>query len=719
MRKSLLAPLLIGLLVSAGCTTGQLVDTTGGNDSGLAARNTATGEYTGQVLGLNGKPAVNVQVQGYLVSNNSASIISNNSGGLISHNGSKYAILAAETLSTTTDAKGRFKLVSRSGLPMNVEAVLSANVKAIQLGVTEETSAKLQLAKTGQISGRVTTPKAPSVTNWEGVDVFIPGTSYVAKTDAAGRYTLSNVPVGTFDLVGTKAGLGRGNQPSVGVASEQTTQAPDLALSVTTPEIASISQPNGGPGSVVTLTGSNFGASTGESLEVTFGGAQVAAPQRVDDRTLRVEVPPAADSGAVVVTVSGIKSNAKNFTVLSELILSPRFPYLRKGRPQRYTVTALDRDKHVVSNPSVTWSVTGNTFQLNNGLVTPTGEGQGTLRVTSGMLRAPLDLQAFDGPVVNTLAGSYMGFRDGVGSEAQFSYPNGVAVDASGSVYVADRNNHRIRMISGDGLVSTLAGTGLPGRKNTIGAAAEFYSPACVAPDGKGNLFLTEAGNHDVRCISLTTGMVSTVAGDGVAGYYDAWTPLETARFNTPHGLAVGSDGTLYVADWGNQTIRFILPNRAVRTMANIIVYNGTPVPGFVDGSYANARFNYPIGVAVDSSGKLYVSDQHNNRIRRIDTDLQVSTFAGNGDPALFNGPHDLAVDAAGNVLVADHDHNQIKQIAPDGTIRVIAGSGEYGLADGRGSQASFNEPFGVAVDASGSIYVGDRNNHRIRLIWP
>ncbi|MNX95648.1 Serine/threonine-protein kinase PknD [compost metagenome] len=335
------------------------------------------------------------------------------------------------------------------------------------------------------------------------------------------------------------------------------------------------------------------------------------------------------------------------------------------------------------------------------------------------MLRAPLDLQAFDGPVVNTLAGSYMGFRDGTGSEAQFSYPNGVAVDASGSVYVADRNNHRIRVISGDGLVSTLAGTGLPGRKNTIGAAAEFNSPVCVAPDGKGNLFLTEAGNHDVRCVALTTGMVSTVAGDGVTGYYDAWTGADTARFNVPHGLAVGSDGTLYVADWGNQTIRFILPSRAVRTMANLFVYNGTPVPGFVDGSYSAARFNYPIGVAMDASGKLYVSDQHNNRIRRIDTDLQVSTFAGNGDPALFNGPHDLAVDAAGNVLVADHDHNQIKQIAPDGTIRVIAGSGEYGLADGLGSQASFNEPFGIAVDASGSIYVGDRNNHRIRLIWP
>lgn len=703
MLRKVALMLMSGLLI--GCTPGMLGSLTNSPGVSTVQPTTEARTYTGRVLGLDGKPAAGVEVQGYL--------ISNNTGSLISHNGSKYGI-QAEDLKTLTDVEGRFSLASSTGLPMNVEAVLSSEVKAIRLKVDAGArDLTLQLAYTGTLSGRVTAPSAPTVTDFTGVDVFIPGTSYLAKTNATGMFTLSNVAVGTFDLVATKQGLGRGNAAGVVVESKKVTTTADIPMSVTAPVVSSLSQANGGPGSLVTLTGEYFGASTGETFDVSFSGAIAANPERLDDRTIRVAVPDAAVTGAVVVTVSGIRSNATPFTVIDRLEVSPEIAYLKAGRPQPYAVTAYERDGKVVENPSVTWGVTGAAATFSNGAVTFASTGKAVLSVLSGSKAATRSLEAFSGPVVNTVAGGVAGFQDGRGSGAKFAYPNGLTVAPDGTLYVADRDNHRIRRIAPGGDVTTVAGSERWGNTNAVGDAAQFNSPVAVALDGKGSLVVSETGNHQVRKVNLATREVTTLAGSGVAGSSDYFAPFGQASFNAPHGLAVDASGSVLVADWLNSKIRKIEWSGLL-----VMSFAGRGLPGFIDATAsADAVFSYPIGVAIDPQGVVYVSDMYNNRIRRI-ADGMVTTYYGDGDPALLNRPHDLALDASGNLYVADSQNHRVVKIRPDRTAVTLAGS-TRGYSDGAGATAQFNELFGVAVGPDGSVYVGDRNNNRIRVITP
>lgn len=709
MLRKLATVLLSGLLI--GCTPGMLG--TLGNPNGATKTASESKTYAGQVLGLDGKPAAGVEVQGYIVSNNTGGLVSNNTGSLISHNGSKYGIQADE-LKTVTDVDGRFTLASGTGLPLNVEAVLSNDVKAIRLMVDAGANdLTLQLAYTGTISGRVTAPSAPTVTDFTGVDVFIPGTSYLAKTNATGMFTLSNVAVGTFDLVATKQGLGRGNATDVRVQSKKVTTTADIPMSVTAPVVSSLSQGNGGPGSLVTLTGEYFGASTGETFDVSFGGAIAANPERIDDQTIRVAVPDAAVSGAVVVTVSGIRSNATSFKVIDRLVVSPEVAYLKAGRAQPYTVTAYERDGTVVESPSVTWGVDGTAATYSNGAVTFASPGRAMLSVLSGVKAATRSLEAFNGPVVNTLAGGVAGFADGRGSAAKFAYPNGLTVDQDGTVYVADRDNHRIRKVSPSGDVTTVVGSERWGNINGVGDAVQFNSPVCVALDGKGKLFVSETGNHQIRKVDLASRAVTTFSGTGASGASDQLLFLGPATYYSPHGLAVDASGSVFVADWMNSKIR------KIEASGNVVTtYAGKGLPGFIDATASvDAVFQYPIGVAVSPQGVVFVSDMYNNRIRKIENG-QVTTYFGNGDPAILNRPHDLALDANGSLYVADSQNHRVVKIRPDKTSVVVAGS-TRGYADGAGPNAQFNELFGIAVGPDGLVYVGDRNNNRIRVITP
>jgi sugar lactone lactonase YvrE/type II secretory pathway pseudopilin PulG len=319
--------------------------------------------------------------------------------------------------------------------------------------------------------------------------------------------------------------------------------------------------------------------------------------------------------------------------------------------------------------------------------------------------------------VVSTLAGSgTAGFTDGTGAAAQFNYPFGVAVDTSGTVYVADTYNHLIRKISPAGVVSTLAGSGTAGFGDGTGAAAQFYYPAGVAVDSSGTVYVTDNGNHSIRKIS-PAGVVSTLAGSGTAGFGDG--TGAAAQFDNPYGVAVDSSGTVYVADAFNHRIRKITPAGVVSTLAG-------STRGFSDGTGAAAQFSVPIGVAVDSSGTVYVADAANHSIRKISPAGVVSTLAGSGTPgfadgtgaaAQFQGPSGVAVNASGTVYVADTYNNLIRKISPAGVVSTLAGSGTAGFADGTGTAAQFNNPGSVAVDASGTVYVADFFNNRIRKI--
>ena len=320
--------------------------------------------------------------------------------------------------------------------------------------------------------------------------------------------------------------------------------------------------------------------------------------------------------------------------------------------------------------------------------------------------------------IVITLAGSgAQGKVNGTGTAASFNTPLGVAVDATGNVYVADWLNQLIRKISPAGVVSTLAGSGVLGATNGIGTAASFNSPYGVAVDATGNVYVADAVNGLIRKIS-PAGVVGTLAGSSVQGATNG--TGTAASFFHPWGVAVDATGNVYVADNGNNLIRKISPAGVVSTLA------GSGVQGNINGMGTAASFSSPQGVAVDAAGNVYVGDQGSNLIRKISPTGAVSTLAGSGmsgntngtgTAASFNNPTGVAVDATGNVYVADQTNELIRKISPAGAVSTLAGSGVSGNSNGTGTAASFNHPAGVTVDATGNVYVADTQNNLIRKI--
>jgi sugar lactone lactonase YvrE len=329
------------------------------------------------------------------------------------------------------------------------------------------------------------------------------------------------------------------------------------------------------------------------------------------------------------------------------------------------------------------------------------------------------DASIFDaGPsgtgVVSTVSGSAKGFADGPVGSAKFNSPYGLTVDGAGSIYVADTSNHMVRLIAA-GQVSTVAGTGQGGQVDGPVSTARFKNPYDVAVDATGAVYVSDTFNHVIRTIA--GGQVSTWAGDGKVGSADG--PVSSAQFYNPIGIAMDGSGGVYVADSFNNSIRRIASGQ-VTTLA------GDGTPGFVDGPAIPARFNNPTGVAVDGTGKVYVADAGNHRIRVISAG-QVSTFAGSGTQgfangpaaqARFNHPCGVATDSSGTIYVADAGNHQIRMIAA-GQVSTLAGNGAPGSADGTGASAQFNAPCGVATDISGTVYVADKGNHSIRMIIP
>lgn len=325
---------------------------------------------------------------------------------------------------------------------------------------------------------------------------------------------------------------------------------------------------------------------------------------------------------------------------------------------------------------------------------------------------------------VSTLAGLSGGAADGVGEQARFYVPSGVAVDTAGNIFVADTDNHTIRKITPDRRVTTLAGlAGFRGSADGPGSSARFYSPGAIAVDAEGFLFVSDTYNRTVRKIS-PDGVVSTFAGmAGKHGSTDG--PGQTARFSWPHGLAFDAAGNLYVADSSNRTIRKITREGVVTTFAGLADSSGTE-----DGLGSAARFNYPAGLAIDGAGNLYVTEKFRFTIRKITPEGLVTTLAGqpgssgsadgDGATARFFYPFGIAADRAGNLYVADGFNHIIRMVTPSGFVTTVAGvAGAVGSADGIGSAASLFYPGGVAVDPTGNVYIADTGNNTIRLGKP
>src|SRR5437762_204217 len=373
------------------------------------------------------------------------------------------------------------------------------------------------------------------------------------------------------------------------------------------------------------------------------------------------------------------------------------------------------------------------------------------------------------GGVVSTFAGSFTksGSLNGTGSAARFNLPADVAVDSSNNLYVADSNNCTIRKITPAAAVTTLAGLASAGHTNGTGSAARFDFPDGVAVDSTGKIYVADTVESAIRKITPSA-VVSTFAGlPGASGYVD---PTGTAArlalprcltvapshnvyvgdtFNfvvrkiTPsaavssvvtnpangagevRGVAVDNSGNIYTADLPHHTIRKITPDGTATIFAGL---NDTP--GSANGIGSVARFSFPTGLAVDGAGNVYVADNGNNTIRKITPAAKVTTFAGSagllgsadgtGTAARFYGPLGVAVDAAGNVSVTDTGNNTIRKITPARVVTTLGGLPlSPGTSDGAGINARFNSPRGMAVDSTGNIYVGDTGNHTIRLGTP
>lgn len=328
--------------------------------------------------------------------------------------------------------------------------------------------------------------------------------------------------------------------------------------------------------------------------------------------------------------------------------------------------------------------------------------------------------------VVTTIAGSgTSGYTDGSALLAQFAMPSGIAVDGKGNIYVADTINQRIRRLSPDGTVSTLAGNDNrflgprdgPRKVDGTGTTALFGDPLDLVLSGE-NLYVVDT--NQIRRITLS-GVVTTFAGSPIYGYADG--SGTNARFASISGLATDRQGNLYAADSGGNTIR------RIDTVGHVTTVAGNGIAGCVDGPVASATFENPSEIVVDANGNLYVAQYAHPRIRKISATGQVTTIGGDGtfggddgtglDANILVGG--IAVDADNNLLIAD-GNNRIRKVTPDGVVTTLAGGGGsgyrgQGFADGTGTGAHFNGPTGIALDPQGNIYVADSGNQRIRKL--
>jgi len=334
--------------------------------------------------------------------------------------------------------------------------------------------------------------------------------------------------------------------------------------------------------------------------------------------------------------------------------------------------------------------------------------------------------------VITTLAGngtqSFSG-DNGPATGAQLAGPMAVAADPAGNLYIADYGNGRIRKVS-NGVITTVAGNGpcsrtisptsCYGGDNGLATSAQLYDPMGVAVDSAGNLYIADSGNHRIREVS--NGVITTVAGGGFSGLGDNG-PATSAALSAPMAVAVDSAGNLYIADSGNVRIRKV-SNGVITTVAG----NGTEGSSGDNGPATSAQLAYPWGVAVDSAGNLYIADSGNYRIRTVSNGV-ITTVAGNGTQgfsgdngpatsAALSGPNGVAVDSAGNLYIADYYNNRIRKVS-NGVITTVAGGGASFGDNGPATSAQLYEPWGVAVDSAGNLYIADSGNDRIRVLTP
>ncbi len=323
--------------------------------------------------------------------------------------------------------------------------------------------------------------------------------------------------------------------------------------------------------------------------------------------------------------------------------------------------------------------------------------------------------------VAGTGAAGYGG--DGPATQAWLYNPYDITLGPDGSLYIADTGNHRIRRVGPDGIITTVVSTGGSGDGGDGGPAtqARLNQPRGLALGPDGSLYIADNGNHRVRRVG-PDGIITTVAGTGASGYSGDGGSATQAQLGYPTGIALGPDGSLYIADAGNNRVRRVGPDGIITTVAG----TGALGHGGDGGPATQAQLGYPTGIALGPDGSLYIADRNNSRIRRVGPDGGITTVAGTGivgygcdgglaTQAGLNHPHGVALGPDGRLHIADTGNRRICRVEPDGGVTIVAGTGTVGYD--AATWASFGYPNGIAFGPDGSLYIAETYNHRIRRV--
>ncbi len=330
--------------------------------------------------------------------------------------------------------------------------------------------------------------------------------------------------------------------------------------------------------------------------------------------------------------------------------------------------------------------------------------------------------------IITTAAGGGSGGDGGPAASASLSGPTGVNLDAAGNIYIADTYNSRIRKVrAASGIITTVAGNGTAGFSGDGGPAlsASLYNPSSVALDGSGNMYIADNySKGHIRQVSAASGNIITLAGNGLFQFAGDGGPATSAVLYSPRGVTVDPSGNIYIADSSNNVIRRVSPGGTITTVAG----NGLPTLSGDGGPATIASLQTPLGLAVDAGGNLYIADANNHRVRRVSPGGNIFTAAGGGTggdgvsatSASLQYPVAVAVDSGGNLYIADLYACTIRKVTlSTGIISTVAGNGNYGFSGdgGPANAAQLSYPAGVAVDAGGNLYIADSNNYRIRKV--